>query len=234
LILSHERSISAAILALGPAVEAGAAMKLPPVSKRLYAALLASCLLHAALFALPYSGRNTSIFQPALSAAQNSAAAPAVRITLAPANSGRFAIAGLAPKNASLATPPAKQASSEEQPPAPTRIEGTGLLPITAGTYYTTDLLSKHPAPIGPVELDAPELASIIAAGTVTLKLWIDELGNVVSIDVEKTDLPEAFSKAAVAAFKSVNFTPGELDGRHVASLMRIEVSYEDSRVPPP
>jgi hypothetical protein len=209
-------------------------MKLPAVSTRLYAALLASCLLHAALFALPHFGASTSIYQPALSVAQNSAAAPAVRITLAPANNGRFALAGVAPKSAGLAPPPARQASGEEQRPAPARTEGVGLLPITANTYYTADLLSKHPAPIGPVGLDAPEIAPIIAAGTVTLKLWIDELGNVVSIAVEKTDLPEVFSKAAVAAFNSVGFTPGELDGRRVASVMRVEVSYEDSRVPPP
>jgi TonB family protein len=65
------------------------------------------------------------------------------------------------------------------------------------------------------------------------LKLWISELGKVVEVEVEKSELPEAFSSAAINAFKQLQFTAGERHGLPVGSVMRIEVSYIDGRLPP-
>jgi hypothetical protein len=104
------------------------------------------------------------------------------------------------------------------------------LLPIAAPAYYTTDQLTRRPRPTAEPELDTAETRPIFAAGSIILKLWIDERGDVIAVDVEKTDLPELFSKTAAAAFRDLRFTPGELNGRHVGSLMRIEVTYGGSR----
>ena len=74
----------------------------------------------------------------------------------------------------------------------------------------------------------------MFASGTVVLKLWINELGDVVSVDVEKSDLPEAYTKTAVAAFGNIRFVPGEVDGRRVGTMMRIEVIYGAGSRPAP
>lgn len=133
-----------------------------------------------------------------------------------------------------MADASAERMANEEPRPALDRTEGIGLLPIPAPTYYTTDQLTKRPQPTAEAELDTPEIWPILASGTIVLKLWISELGDVIAVDVEKTDLPETFSSTAVAAFRRLRFTPGEIDGRPVGTMMRIEVTYDDSRTPPP
>lgn len=202
--------------------------------KRLYAALLVSCLLHAALFFMPYLGVSTGVSQPALPGVQKHEPAPALWATLALENNGAFTVPGISTSGENVAESPAERTAGEEPRPALGRTEGIGLLPLPATIYYTTDQLSKRPQPTASAELDTPDTRPIIAAGTVILKLWINELGYVVSIEVEKADLPEIFSRAAVGAFRNLRFTPGELNGQRVASVMRIQVSYEDSRIPPP
>jgi hypothetical protein len=124
--------------------------------------------------------------------------------------------------------------ASEEPRPGLNRTEGIGLLPIPAPTYYTTDQLTKRPRPTAEAELDTPETKPIFAAGTIIMKLWINELGDVIAVDVEKTDLPEIFSRTAVAAFRNLRFIPGEINGQPVGTMMRIEVVYNDGRMPAP
>ena len=59
-------------------------------------------------------------------------------------------------------------------------------------------------------------------------------VGQVIEVEVEKTELPEAFSRAATTSFKQLRFAAGERHGQPVGSIMRIEVSYVDGRLPPP
>jgi hypothetical protein len=40
--------------------------------------------------------------------------------------------------------------------------------------------------------------------------------------------LPIAISRSAVAAFGNLRFVPGEINGRRVRTMMRIEVTYDD------
>lgn len=112
--------------------------------------------------------------------------------------------------------------------------EGIGVLPFSAPLFYPTNQLTKRPQPLGSAELDAPEISLIVASGRMILKLWIDESGEVVDVDIEKTDLPAVFSRTAQVAFKRLRFTPGERGGVRVGSVMRIEVNYDDGRVAAP
>ena len=119
-------------------------------------------------------------------------------------------------------TPPA--------PAAPEQALGLDLLPIPAPSYYTTDQLTKRPQPAVLAELETPETRPLVASGQLVLKLWIDDEGRVADVAVEKSDLPEVFSRTAIASFKQSRFLPGERNGQRVGSVMRIEVSYEDRR----
>jgi hypothetical protein len=66
------------------------------------------------------------------------------------------------------------------------------------------------------------------------LKLWISALGKVDSVEVESSNLPDTVSELTAAAFGKVRFLPGEIDGRRVRALMRIEVAYVNGKRPPP
>jgi TonB family protein len=177
--------------------------------RRLYAALTVSCLLHAALFLVPYLGASTNPLQPAARSAQKPAAARALDVRL--------------------------QRTGREAPPSTSnRARGSDLLPIAAPTYYRTEELTKAPRPTSEPKLDVPKSVARSVSGKVVLNLWINELGNVVSAEVESSDLPETVSGAVAAALGKVRFVPGEINGARVRTLMTIEVAYVHGRRPRP
>lgn len=181
--------------------------------RRLIAAVIVSCILHVLLLAAAYLGASNR--ESPIVAAQGHTPA--------------------GPFNASLKPPaPLKpEIPLESALPVASR-EGIGVLPFSAPPFYPTNQLSKRPQPLGSADLDTPEINLIVASGRMILKLWIDETGEVVDVEVESTELPEVFSRSAVAAFKHLRFTPGERGGVRVGSVMRIEVSYDDGRIAAP
>ena len=205
--------------------------------KRLFASLVVSCLLHAALVVMPYLGVSTSASRPAVQGGRKLNPPRTLEATLALEKKSAFEAAEVFPELAeggSMAVNSAERVANEETRPEQDRTQGIGLLPIPAPSYYTTDQLTKRPQPTAEAELDTPETRPIAASGTIILKLWISELGDVISVDVENTDLPEIFSRTAVAAFRNLRFVPGEINGQRVGTVMRIEVIYDDGRKPPP
>lgn len=183
-----------------------------PGRRRLAAALVVSCLLHAALLVAAYLGASER--QPIVADKERTSPRPFIASLTASAQ-------------------PTPEPVGESVAPAAST-EGLGVLPFSAPAYYPTNQLSKRPQPLGSADLDTPELSMIAAAGTMILKLWIDESGDVVDVEVEKTELPEVFSRSAVAAFKHLRFVPGERGGMRVGSVMRIEVNYNDRRIAAP
>lgn len=197
---------------------------------RLLAALALSSLLHAALVFLPYLGESTRESRFALAGRQRPP--KVINATLAPAGEHKYSDANVparteAVPDLSAADRPADAA----QPASRHRAANADLLPLPAPVYYTTDQLTKRPQPLGIADLDAPETRPIVVSGKMVLKLWINEFGVVADVTVEKNELPEVFSRTAVAAFKGLRFVPGERNGQPVSTVMRIEVTYDDGRV---
>jgi TonB family protein len=187
--------------------------------KRVFAALVVSCLMHAALALALFLGGSKGASNPAVQGGQKLKPPRALSVTL------------LSEKGASA---PVVAASVKEASPAVDRTAVIGLIPIPVPMYYATSQLSKRPQPTTEVELDAPEIRSMLAAGTIILKLWINEHGEVISVEVEKSEVPELVSGSAVAAFRLLRFEPGELNGRRVGSVMKIEITYDDGRLASP
>jgi len=207
---------------------------------RLCAALAASCFLHAAILFLPYLGM--SMKQPRAGSGTTERVRQGLHVTLRTLNRAGPAAFSVAPAKmpAQAETPVAllladhMDMDAAEFHPAQNLSEGADLLPIPAPLYYKTDQLTKRPQSIGISELDPPELLPIVAAGKIVMKLWISDLGEVNEVEIEKSEMPEAFSRQAVAAFKHLRFLPGEKNGVRVGAIMRIEVEYNDVRVLPP
>ena len=203
-------------------------------SKHFYAALMVSCLLHAALVIMPYLGASLAVSRPAVHGAQKPSRARILNATLVRESEPAAQVAANSAGGASPADLPARPMVNAEPRPVPDPTMGIDVLPISAPTYYTTDQLTKRPQAISDPKLDVPEIEPIFASGKVILKLWINELGTVISVDLEESDLPEAVSATAVAAFGKLRFVPGEINGRPVGAMMRIEVTYDNNTTPPP
>ena len=106
---------------------------------------------------------------------------------------------------------------------------GLEKLPVPPVEYFPTDRLTKRPVPLSAPAFDTPRKAARFANGTIVLVLRINDAGGVDAADVEKSSLPYMYSYAAAEAFRKLRFEPGEIDGRRVAVLMRIEVAYRNS-----
>jgi hypothetical protein len=183
---------------------------------RLSASLALSCLLHGAVIFAPDLGASSSVFQTAVQGGLTPEPVRTLDATLA-----------LEDRRADTAP---ETAAEHEPRPALDPALGIGLLAQAATIYYTTDQLTEPARPVSPPELVAPESGPSYASGMVTLDLWISELGNVVSANVEKTDLPESYTNMAAEAFRKLRFTPGEIDGRPVPARIRIEVIYDGGK----
>ncbi len=200
------------------------------LSNRLLSALMASCLLHAAVIVTPYFGASTTLSRAAVLEPGPSRVLR-VRLVLesVPAKAAENPAGG-----ASVADAQGRRPDDEAARAAPERALGADLLPIPAPAYYTTDQLTQRPQPTSQPRLLTAELGPEVPSGKVILKVWITELGNVASVEIEKSDLPETVAATAAAAFGKLRFVPGQLNGRPVGSMMRIEVIYYDGAGPPP
>jgi hypothetical protein len=99
--------------------------------------------------------------------------------------------------------------------------------------YFSSDLLTVRPYPL--TILESPERLEPLpddSAGRVVLKVWISDTGEVTATETEFTDMPATIQEAIVAAFQGMRFMPGKIDGKAVGSIMRIEMTYEDFRLP--
>lgn len=202
------------------------------VSARLVASLTVSCLLHAAVVLLPYIGESRKESRFAEKGGQKLPRAFSASITSTKKIPFSVAQAASEGENIPELPAPARMADADSHTSS-THTAGADLLPIPAPDYYTTDRLTKRPQPTGVADLDKPETSTIIASGKMVLILWIDDLGDVVDVLVEQSELPEVISRSAVEAFRRLHFVPGELKGRRVGSVMRIEITYDDGRKPP-
>jgi hypothetical protein len=99
--------------------------------------------------------------------------------------------------------------------------------------YFPSDQLTVRPYPL--TVLDDPGMLGPELDGRgdrVVLKVWISDSGEVTEMETEFTDMPVRIHEATVAAFRRMRFMPGEIDGRRVGSIMRIEMTYKDFRLP--
>jgi hypothetical protein len=116
-------------------------------------------------------------------------------------------------------TPPATTAAPLPEPqPAPT--------PDARG-HYASAQISRPPRPLAAVDLNLPEARLLTAPGRLLLKLWIDAEGVVVAFEVDAPDLPEEYATAVAEAFSAARFAPGELLGRKVPSVLKLEILHE-------
>ncbi len=96
------------------------------------------------------------------------------------------------------------------------------------GHYYQTSELSVLPGIIVEPMLDLASESDLALTGTVIVEIFIAEDGSVDQVmpDRETSDLPAAYQDAAATAFRTAQFTPAQINGVPVASVLRVEVLF--------
>lgn len=177
-------------------------MRGSPVSSRLGLALLFSLLLHAALLLSGPAPAPPSGVSP-----QTAVAVTVFRTALQPSPAPNAAHPG------SQATP-----GPASQPRAHSRPDARG--------HYHPEQLSRQPHLLKNPELDLPEAQLLTGPGRLLLSLWIDTNGRVVAYEIEAPDLPEEYTTAVAEAFSAQRYAPGELGGRKVPSILKLEIQH--------
>lgn len=127
---------------------------------------------------------------------------------------------------ASGQAPAGLEASADRPVPAALPIEVPATVDHEAN-YLPRPLLSVVPTPISTVEISYPDVPEDPGHHIGELALFIDETGVVRRVRFEGKPLPVALEDAAREAFVGARFTPGELDGASVRSLIRVEVRFD-------
>lgn len=115
--------------------------------------------------------------------------------------------------------------------PLPQESSGLGV-EIPEMRYFSSDLLTVRPYPL--TQLESPDLREPlqnVGEGRVVLRVWVSNVGEVTATETESTNLPIAVHEAVVSAFQRIRFKPGEIDGKPVGSILRVEMTYEDIRL---
>jgi len=124
-------------------------------------------------------------------------------------------------------TPTSESDTSHEQTNiADQEKEATKPFNLPIAGYYPSSELTDPPEPLG--EVNPPDLGEYpeTEPGKIVLTLWISDSGNVVYVLRESSTLPEGISNIIVGGFEQLRFKPGEINGRQVGAVLRIEIDY--------
>lgn len=93
--------------------------------------------------------------------------------------------------------------------------------------YVPRRWLTLGPKPLAPILLPFPAAYQERARYTVVLNLYIEADGRVGRIEFVGVPLPELLERTARNAFEHARFSPGQVKGRIVKSLIQVEVDFD-------
>ena len=109
----------------------------------------------------------------------------------------------------------------ESEFPLPPSLPGLGL---GFTKYFPSAALSTRPKAI---DQPALMLEGIASFGQSKLTLYLNANGKVDEVIIDQTNLPPALSDAVREAFLKMQFSPGEIAGNAVPTVMKIEVDID-------
>lgn len=141
---------------------------------------------------------------------------------------------------ASSVAPPASEADStpaalpdpvlptapDQEPPSEKDRGGDDSLDLDG--YVPRPWLTMAPQPQTPILLPFPPEFQDRARYTARLSLYIEADGQVGHVEFEGEPLPQVLARAARQAFTHARFTPGQVNGRIVKSLIKVEVDFDN------
>ena len=193
--------------------------------------------MHMALLLVPWGPDGEPVGRVAAARPAPLRTAHAVEVTSVIASPrGRFATA-LPSAPAPQAAPPSLPAP--EGPVATPTSHGPELPPsipsaTSAMEFVPRSLLSLAPVPAHPIVVPFPDSSSDTGRFVTVLRLFIDETGHVLRVVVDGPPIPAALEAAARDTFMHATFSPGQVDGVDVRSVIRVEVTFDNTPLDPP
>lgn len=122
-------------------------------------------------------------------------------------------------------------APSTEPPANP--IAATNTIGTAEGwsDYIPRPQLSMAPVAQRAILIEAPPGQQEPRRISGVLSIFINEYGVVDHIVPTGSDMPPEFEKAAIAAFRGMTYSPGQLQGQAVKSRIRVEVVFDNTPI---
>lgn len=99
--------------------------------------------------------------------------------------------------------------------------------------YYPPPQLTLQPQFVSPPLPAFPEREEHFS-GTALLAVLLDEEGKVTAVSIVKSDFPKEENSMLIATFKALQFKPGEIDGKAVATRIELEFGFDNGKAKKP
>lgn len=188
-------------------------------------ALLGSFAIHV-LLAVTFFFQSTHFsMQPAGS---GNGQAISVELYRGPANASEVSET-VEPVSESLPLAGSQSGETENFFPPPSNLDSNSriVLPPQEAPYFPSGSVDSKPYPRVPVVIPFPDGAPPQQRITAILILYIGTDGQVDRVEIEQSELPPAFEKAALDAFRQASMQPAMKEGRPVRAKMKIQVEFE-------
>jgi TonB family protein len=113
--------------------------------------------------------------------------------------------------------------TSEPSPP----VSSPPIIPAPELPYLPAGTLDTRPLPEAPVVVPFPDAQLTKPKVTGILVLYIEADGRVDRVEVDQSDMPPPFEKAAIEAFRQARMQPGIKDGQPTRARMKVLVEFE-------
>ena len=106
-------------------------------------------------------------------------------------------------------------------------ISGSKLKSILNEKYYSLSELDKLPETQTDIDIESLSLLKFAQGGKLELRLWVNEQGQVVNVEVIKSEMPSAFVESATKLFLQAQFSVGRVNNNPVKFVSKVVIRYE-------
>ena len=106
-------------------------------------------------------------------------------------------------------------------------ISGSKLKSILNEKYYSLSELDQLPETQTDIDIESLNLLKFAQGGKLELRLWVNEQGQVVNVEVIKSEMPSAFVESAIKLFLQAQFSVGRVNNNPVKFLSKVVIRYE-------
>ena len=104
---------------------------------------------------------------------------------------------------------------------------GSKLNSILNEKYYSLGELDQLPESQTDIDIESLSLLKFAQGGKLELRLWVSEQGQVVNVEVIKSEMPLAFVESAIKLFLQAQFSLGMVNNIPVKFVSKVVIRYE-------
>ena len=106
-------------------------------------------------------------------------------------------------------------------------ISASKLKSILNEKYYSLSELDQLPETQTDIDIESLNLLKFAQGGKLELRLWVNEQGQVVNVEVIQSEMPSAFVDSAVKLFLQAQFSLGMVNNNPVKFVSKVVIRYE-------